>query len=300
MTVVIDAYDTAVFDLDGVIYLGPVAVPGVADAITALRQRGVRVGFVTNNAARSPQEVADHLEELGIAATPDDIVTSAQAVARLVAARFSEGSPVLVAGTSALEAEIRAVGLTPVSSSAEHPVAVVVGYAPQLRWADLNDACLAVQAGAIWYGCNADRTRPQPEGQAIGMGAILDAMRVTMPGNEPILAGKPRRPLLDETLRRLGAKHPIFVGDRLDTDIEGAHVAGIDSLFVLSGSHGPEDLLAAPPEQRPTYVAADISGLLQPAVGTGDAPLDDLWRSALAAWQAADRDRGTDEVAPPL
>ena len=300
MTVVIDAYDTAVFDLDGVIYLGPVAVPGVADAITALRDRGVRVGFVTNNAARSPQEVADHLQELGIVSAPDDIVTSAQAVARLMATRFSEGSPVLVAGTAALEAEIRAVGLTPVSSSAEHPIAVVVGYAPQLRWADLNDACLAVQAGAIWYGCNADRTRPQPEGQAIGMGAILDAMRVTMPGNEPILAGKPRRPLLDETLRRLGAKHPIFVGDRLDTDIEGAHVAGIDSLFVLSGSHGPEDLLAAPPEQRPTYVAADISGLLQPAVGTGDAPLDDLWRSALAAWQAADRDRGTDEVAPPL
>ncbi len=300
MTVVIDSYDTAVFDLDGVIYLGPVAVPGVADAITALRDRGVRVGFVTNNAARSPQEVADHLQELGIASEPDDIVTSAQAVARLMAARFSEGSPVLVAGTPALEAEIRAVGLTPVASSAEHPVAVVVGYAPQLRWADLNDACLAVQAGAIWYGSNADRTRPQPEGQAIGMGAMLDAMRVTMPGNEPILAGKPRRPLLDETLRRLGAKHPIFVGDRLDTDIEGAHVAGIDSLFVLSGSHGPEDLLAAPPEQRPTYVAADISGLLQPAVGTGDAPLDDLWRSALAAWEAADRARGTGEVAPPL
>jgi ribonucleotide monophosphatase NagD (HAD superfamily) len=244
--------------------------------------------------------VADHLQKLGILATPDDVVTSAQAVARLMATRFPAGSPVLVAGTPALMAEIRAVGLTPVPSSKDHPVAVVVGFAPDLRWSDFNDACFAVQAGAVWYGCNPDRTRPQVEGQAIGLGAMLDAMRVTMPDLEPILAGKPRRPLLDETLRRLGASHPIFVGDRLDTDIEGAHVVGIDSLFVLSGSHGSDDLLAAPPDQRPTYLAADIAGLLQPPVGTGDGPLDDLWRSAALAWADADRLRGTVQEAQPL
>jgi HAD superfamily hydrolase (TIGR01450 family) len=300
VTALIDSYDAALFDLDGVIYLGAHAVPGVAEAITALRERGVKLGFVTNNAARSPQAVAEHLQTLGIAATAEDVVTSAQAVARLMAAALPAGAPVLVAGTQALVAEIQAVGLTPVVTSAEEPAAVVVGYAPQLTWADLNEACFAVQAGAVWYGCNPDRTRPQVEGQAIGLGAMLDAMRVTMPDLEPILAGKPRRPLLDETLRRIGAKHPIFVGDRLDTDIEGAHVAGIDSLFVLSGSHGSDDLLAAPPEQRPTYVAADISGLLHPPVGTGDGPLDDLWRSAEATWQAADGVRGTSQGARHL
>ena len=300
MTALIDAYDAALFDLDGVVYLGAHAVPGVAEAITALRRRGVKLGFVTNNAARSPQEVSDHLQTLGIDATPDDIVTSGQAVARLMAGALPAGASVLVAGTPALVAEVRAVGLTPVASSADHPAAVVVGYAPQLRWADLNDACFAVQAGAVWYGCNPDRTRPQIEGQAMGLGAMLDAMRVTMPDQEPILAGKPLRPLLDETLRRLGATHPIFVGDRLDTDIQGAHVVGIDSLFVLSGSHGPDDLLAASPDQRPTYMAADISGLLQPPVGTGDGPLDTLWRSALAAWQDADPTRGTVKEAPQL
>jgi glycerol 3-phosphatase-2 len=300
VTAVIDAYDAALFDLDGVIYLGAHAIPGVAEAITALRERGVKLGFVTNNAARSPQVVAEHLQELGIDATPDDVVTSAQAVARLMASALPAAAPVLVAGTPALVAEIRAVGLTPVASSADRPAAVVVGYAPQLTWADLNDACFAVQAGAVWYGCNPDRTRPQVEGQAIGLGAMLDAMRVAMPEQEPILAGKPRRPLLDETLRRLGAKHPIFVGDRLDTDIEGAHVVGIDSLFVLSGSHGSDDLLAAAPEQRPTYMAADISGLLHPPVGTGDGPLDELWRSAEAAWRSADAARGTGQEAQQL
>ncbi|HSN10790.1 MAG TPA: HAD hydrolase-like protein, partial [Propionibacteriaceae bacterium] len=198
--------------------------------------------------------------------------------------------PVLVAGTQALVDEIRAVGLVPVDSPSDQPVAVVVGYAPQLTWARINDACFAVQSGAAWYGCNPDRTRPQLEGQAVGLGTMLDAMRETMPDKEPILAGKPLRPLLDETLRRLGATRPIFVGDRLDTDIEGAHVVGIDSLFVLSGSHGPEDLLAAPPEHRPTYVAADISGLLHEPAGTGEGPLDDLWRSALDAWRDRDGD----------
>jgi glycerol-1-phosphatase len=294
VSAVIDAYDAALFDLDGVIYLGDAAVPGVADTIARLRDRGVRVGFVTNNAARSPGEVAPHLQRLGVAATADDIVTSAQAVARLMAARFPEGSPVLVAGTPALVEEVRGVGLVPVESSADGPVAVVVGYAPQLTWDQLNEACFAVQAGAAWYGCNPDRTRPQVEGQAIGLGAMLGAMRVTMPDHEPILAGKPLRPLLDETLRRLRASRPIFVGDRLDTDIEGAHVVGIDSLFVLSGSHGPEDLLAARPEHRPTYIAADISGLLEEAVGAGTGPLDDLWRAAVAAWHRDHRHPGVE------
>lgn len=297
MTALIDSYDAALFDLDGVIYLGDQAIPGVVTTIVTLRKLGIKVGFVTNNAARSPYEVAQHLRELGIDVEEKDIVTSAQAVARLMANSLPEGATVLVAGTKALRAEIEAVGLKVVASSTDRPAAVVVGFAPQLTWSELNDACFAIQAGAVWFGCNPDRTRPLLEGEAIGLGTILDAMRETMPEKEPILAGKPCRPLLDETLRRLGALHPIFVGDRLDTDIEGATAVGIDSLFVLSGSHGREELLAAPSERRPTYVAADISGLLLPPAGTGATPLDDLWRSALVAWDSANGDRGIVEDA---
>ena len=289
MTDVIEGYDTALFDLDGVIYLGDVAVPGAAETIVALHERGIKVGFVTNNAARSPQTVADHLVSLGIPVGPEDIVTSAQAVARLMADQLPAGAPVLVTGSPALADEVRGVGLVPVASSHDRPAAVVVGFWPRLTWAEINDACFAVQAGAVWYGCNPDLTRPSIEGEAIGLGTMLTAMKVTMPGQEPILAGKPCRPLLDETLRRLGGRRPIFVGDRLDTDIEGAHVVGIDSLFVLSGSHTEADLLAASPHQRPTYVAADISGLLAPAAGQGSVHVDEVWRDAKAAWDAADR-----------
>ena len=289
MTDLISSYDTALFDLDGVIYLGDAAVPGAAETIVALHARGIKVGFVTNNAARSPQTVADHLGALGIPVGPEDIVTSAQAVARLMADQLPVGASVLVTGSPALADEVRAVGLVPVTAADKHPAAVVVGFWPTLTWAEINDACFAVQAGAVWYGCNPDLTRPSLQGEAVGLGAMLTAMKATMPGQEPILAGKPCRPLLEETLRRLGGSRPIFVGDRLDTDIEGAQVVGIDSLFVLSGSHTEADLIAASPGQRPTYVAADISGLLAPPAGVGSGHVDQVWRDAQAAWAAADK-----------
>ncbi len=311
MSVLVDGYDAALFDLDGVVYLGPDAIPGAADGIAGLRQRGVQVGFVTNNAARSPATVAEHLTSLGIAATTADVVTSAQAIARLMADQLPAGATVLVAGTEPLADEIRAVGLRPVPDATHRPAAVVVGFAPALRWEEMNEAAFAVQGGAVWYGCNPDRTRPTDRGLAIGLGAILDAIGEVLPTQRPIMAGKPYRPLLDETVRRLGATRPIFVGDRLDTDIEGACRVGMDSLFVLSGSHGPADLLAAPPQCRPTYVAGDLRGLLQPAVGEVpglvtvaegqlrpapgvEAPGDEhhrlelLWAAARAAWTAAD------------
>ncbi len=308
MTAVIDGYDAALFDLDGVVYLGPDAVPGAADGIRGLRERGVQVGFVTNNAARSPNEVADHLDELGIPATPSDVVTSSQAVARLMAHDLPAGSPVLVAGTQALVEEVRRVGLVPVPDSMSKPAAVVVGFSPTMTWDELNEAAYAVQHGAVWYGCNPDRTRPTNRGLAIGLGTMLDTLGEVLPGQRPILAGKPYRPLLDETVRRLSATRPIFVGDRLDTDIEGANVVGMDSLFVLSGSHGWADLLAAPPAQRPTFVAVDLGGLLLPPVtaandcvavvdgvllprddgGSGVSCLTRLWTGAQLAWRAAD------------
>ena len=223
----------------------------------------------------------------------------------VLAERFVPGTAILVLGTSALAAEVEAMGLRPVRSAADHPAAVLVGFDPTLTWTDLNEACHAVQSGAVWYGCNPDLTRPTERGLAIGLGAMLQAMGEALPGQEPVLAGKPYRPLLDETVRRLGTRRPIFVGDRLDTDILGANHAQMDSLFVLTGSHGPIDLLLAPPDQRPTWIAADVAGLLtappyddgqvevvdQALVPTSaDAdPITVLWSAARQAWAAADQ-----------
>lgn len=256
----ISNYDAALFDLDGVVYLGPEVVPGAAESISQLREQGVRVGFVTNNAARTPQQVADHLTELGVEASADDVVTSAQAVARLMANELPAGSPVLVCGSRALASEVTAVGLAVVNSSADAPVAVVQGYDPTLNWADFDDACYAIHQGAQWFVSNTDANRPTNKGLVPGAGAMMKVVGSAVDA-EPSIAGKPYAPLMHETITRLQAERPLFVGDRIDTDIMGAVGVGMDSLFVFTGAHGKADLLAADESGRPTHLSYDLAGL---------------------------------------
>lgn len=259
----VEAYDVALLDLDGVIYTGAAAVPGAVEALTAARAAGMRLAFVTNNASRSPSAVAAHLSRLGLAAAAEDVVTSAQAAARLVAERVPPGSPVLAAGAMALRLALRARGLRPVSTFAERPVAVVQGWAPDLSYALLAEAGLAIRAGALFVATNRDATLPTPRGLQPGNGSLVQ-MLVTATGAEPVVAGKPQPPLHAEAMARTGAKRPLVVGDRLDTDIEGAVRGGADSLLVLTGVSGPLDLLLAPPGRRPTYVAPDLGALFSP------------------------------------
>jgi glycerol-1-phosphatase len=260
---VVDGYDAVLLDLDGVIYLGPMAVPGASEAVGRLHQRGVKTGFVTNNAARPPAAVAAHLRELGIEADNADVVTSAQAAAHLLADRFGEGSRVLVVGGAGILTALVERKLVPVHSADENPVAVIQGWAVDLTWEQLNEAAIAIHRGAHWVATNVDPTRPTDRGLVPGNGAAVAAVRMAVT-RQPEVAGKPFRPLLDETTTRLGAEVPIFVGDRLDTDVAGAHIAGMDSMLVLTGSHRGRDLLAAEPAERPTHVGRDLTALFQP------------------------------------
>ncbi|MGK2308366.1 HAD-IIA family hydrolase [Cutibacterium sp. V947] len=259
----IDGHDAVLFDLDGVIYLGPHPVPAAPGTIAELRRRGIKVGFVTNNAARSAEVVAQHLTEIGIPTQASDVVTSAQAITDLAAEQLPEGAKVLIIGTESLREEARARGLITVESAQENPVAVIQGYDPHIDWSLLEEAGFALQAGATWYAANPDITRPTDRGIVPGIGAQLQVVATTC-AIKPVIAGKPYRPLLEATVSRLGCKAPIFVGDRLDTDIRGANAMTMDSLFVFTGAHGVADLLAATPEDRPHHIAADLSGLLEP------------------------------------
>ncbi|NNG19479.1 HAD-IIA family hydrolase [Naumannella sp. ID2617S] len=262
MTALVDAHDAALFDLDGVVYLGPEPVPGAAEGIAALRERGTRVGFVTNNAARTPAAVAEHLVELGVPAEQADVVTSSQAGARLLAERVAADAAILVVGTDALAAEVRAVGLRPVSAGEQPPAAVIQGYHPDLPWRLIDEAGFAIQAGALWVATNTDSNRPTDRGLVAGAGAQINALRQAVEV-DPLVAGKPCPPLLEETVRRLGAERPIFVGDRIDTDIDGAAAVGMTSLFVFTGAHGKAELVAA--THRPDHLGHDLRALLEPA-----------------------------------
>ncbi|WP_228981888.1 HAD-IIA family hydrolase [Streptomyces sp. DH12] len=262
------AYDTALLDLDGVVYAGGEAIPHAVEALGAARDAGMRLAYVTNNALRTPDAVAAHLTELGVPAEPGDVVTSAQAVARLMAGQLPRGARVLVVGGEGLRVALRERGLEPVESADDDPVAVVQGYGgPDLPWGRFAEASYAVARGLPWFASNTDLTIPGARGIAPGNGAAVEVVRIAT-GAEPQVAGKPLPPMHRETILRTGARRPLVVGDRLDTDIEGASNGGVDSLLVLTGVTDPARLLAAVPEHRPTYVDTDLRGLLtgQPEV----------------------------------
>lgn len=271
MNALIDGYDAAFFDLDGVVYLGPHAVTGATAALAELRKLGTPVMYVTNNAARPAQVVIDQLNGFGLVADDDNVLTSAQVAAHYIAQELPAGSRVLVSGSDSLADLIAAAGLVPVARASDGPAAVVQGYDPQMTWPRLDEAALAIQAGAKWFATNDDASRPTERGLVPGAGAQVAVVALTV-GGQPVIFGKPFRPMLAEAVRRTGAERPIFVGDRIDTDIVGANNAGLDSLLVFTGAHGKADLLAAGDGERPTHIGADVRALLAPArrVDLGD------------------------------
>ena len=319
-------YDLAMLDLDGVVYIGGDAVPGAPEHLHRVRSAGLRCAFVTNNASRAPATVAEHLVRLGVAAEPADVVTSAQAAAGLLADRLPDGAAVAVLGAEALVEEVRAVGLRPVGVDDGTAAAVVTGYGPDVPWRDVMRVAVRVRDGLTWVASNTDATIPTAYGVAPGHGVLVDMVR-RFAGVEPQVAGKPEPPLLRETIRRVGGDRPLMIGDRLDTDIAGAHRVEVDSLLVLTGVTGLAELVAATPEERPTYVSRDLAGLgvVHPEVEQeqgavtvggwratvdddvlvcdGDGTPDDWWRAvAVAGWQHLDatgRPASVDTLAPP-
>ena len=277
----LDDYDAALLDLDGTVYRGSGAVDGAEEAVTAAHQHGVAVRFVTNNASRGPDVVAAQLTGLGIPATADEVSTSAQAGARVLADKLPAGAKVFVFGTDALVDEVVNRGFTPVRTADDDVAAVVQGLSQDAGWRDLAEACLAIRAGAFWVACNTDATLPTERGLLPGAGSLVAAL-VTATGAEPVVAGKPARPLMDDAIAASGASHPLAVGDRLDTDIAGAHAVGIDSLLVLTGVSTAADLLSAPPELRPTYLAADVRGLSRPSAEVRIAAGQEGWAVEVA------------------
>jgi HAD superfamily hydrolase (TIGR01450 family) len=310
----VDAYDLAMFDLDGVVYIGEDAVPGAPEHLARARELGVHLAFITNNASRPPEAVVEKLAGVGVEASVADVVTSAQAAARVLSERFGARALVAVLGAAGLEEALRAERLEPVAVGDDRAVALVTGYGPDVVWRDVMRAAVRVRDGLPWVASNADLSLPTPFGQAPGHGVMVDLLE-RFSGVRALGAGKPQRPLLDETVRRVGGEHPLMIGDRLDTDIEGAHEAGVDSLLVLTGVSGLADLAAAGPRLRPTYLSADLAGLFEAHAAPerdgddwvaggfratvadgrlrvcGDGHPDDWWRAAVsAAWTHLDRD----------
>ena len=276
----VEAYDLLMFDLDGVLYIGDEAVTDAPDHLARVRGSGVHVAYVTNNASRPPSAVAEKLTKLGIDADVSDVVTSAQAAAHLLLVRHGKGAVVAVLGADGLREAVREAGLRPVGVDAEAD-ALVTGYGPDVVWHDVMRAASRIRDGLPWVASNTDLTLPTPDGTAPGHGALVRLIS-EFADVTPDVAGKPAPPLLEETIRRVGGSRPLMVGDRLDTDIEGGRRVGVDTLLVLTGVTGLDDLVAAAPPLRPSYLATDLAGLLS----THQAPSRDDGGWSSGGWTA--------------
>ncbi len=261
MSSLAERFDVLLLDLDGTVYLGHRPIEHVGEALQEAARRGARSVYVTNNASRPPAEVAAQLVGMGLDASADDVLTSPQAAAKMLVERHPAGAAVLVVGAPYLADEVARVGLTPVRTFADNPVAVVQGHSPETGWPILAEACLALRGGADWVAANVDATLPTDRGMLPGNGAMVSVL-VTATGRRPRVAGKPARPMVDAAIARYGSTTPLVVGDRLDTDIEAAVTAGVPSLLVFTGVSTPAEVIVASPDRRPVHVGFDMRAVV--------------------------------------
>ncbi|GAA5163614.1 HAD-IIA family hydrolase [Ornithinimicrobium tianjinense] len=266
-------------DLDGVVYRGDHACDGAVEGLVSAREAGVRLLFMTNNASRTPEDVAAHISSLGLPTRPSEVLTASQVGARALAerhergqVRLDEGQVVLAVGGEGVGTALTEEGLPWVSAAQVrdrastdrplHVAAVLQGYGASVCVGDLTEAVYAVRAGAAWVATNDDATLPTARGLAVGNGSLVAAV-ANATGSRPEVVGKPHAPAYRMALSRLEIplEECLMLGDRLDTDIAGAVAVGMRSALVLTGVSTAEEAAAANPHERPDHVAARIPDL---------------------------------------
>lgn len=254
-------------DLDGVVYRGQQAIPGAVDALVRSASQA-RLGYLTNNASRTAATVAEQLRDFGLPATPDDVITSPQAAVQLLKERVPAPATILMVGGDGIEEELLKAGYRVTRSADDNPDAVVQGFAQHLAWKDLAEAAFALQeqddgTQLPWIATNTDWTLPLERGLAPGNGTLVSAVHTAVQ-RLPEFAGKPETPIYETAFERFGTRNVLMLGDRLDTDIQGANAAGIPSLHVLTGVDRPKQLLAASKGMRPDYIVPTLDHMFAP------------------------------------
>ena len=260
---ILDKYDCLLADLDGVVYAGSLAIDGAIDAINLAQASGLKVGYVTNNSSRKPETIADQLNGFGLKVLADEIVSSGQTGVELLSTMIDPGSKVFVVGGEGLRKRVVDAGFELVESSEDRPAGVIQGFAPDVAWKHLAEAAFSIQGGAKWVATNSDWTLPQERGLAPGNGTLVSAVHTAV-GILPAVAGKPEPAIFQTAVKTFSSSRPLFVGDRIDTDIVGANRAQIDNALVLTGVSTRKELLGIAPEGRPTYILENLSELHKP------------------------------------
>lgn len=249
--------ENLIIDMDGVLYRGDEAIPGLKEFFAFLRGRPVDFILATNNSTRTARQYVDKLARMGVEVAPSEILTSAQATAIYLETLAPPGTKVYVIGEEGLEAAVRERGYIISRDGAEF---VVVGMDRGFTYDKLKVATLLIRGGARFIGSNPDKTLPTEAGFIPGAGAMLAALEAST-GVAPTIVGKPERTIFELALAKLGGSREdtAVIGDRLDTDILGGYNAGLTTILVLSGATTRQDVDSA--SIKPDLVFEDIQHL---------------------------------------
>lgn len=231
------AIEALVIDMDGVLWEGNTALPGLNKFFDFLRDRAIPFMLATNNATKTPEQYLEKLAGMGVKVARETILTSSLATAAYLKREFPQGGRVYVVGQEGLREAVQGVGFT-LAEDAQQPVEVVVaGLDMTLTYEKLKHATLLIRGGAAFVGTNADFTLPMERGTRWpGAGAILAAIQ-TATGVKPVTIGKPEPLMFEIAVQEMGSRleRTAMLGDRLDTDILGGQRAGLKTIFVTSG-----------------------------------------------------------------
>ncbi|PPD34692.1 MAG: haloacid dehalogenase [Methylomonas sp.] len=253
-----------IIDMDGVLWHGDQAQPGLSEFFQILRDLNLPFVLATNNASITAEQYVNKLAYMGVEIALKDILTSGMATALYLSERYQPATTrVFVIGSQGASQPLLDKGfILADQQDTEAAQLVVCGLDKALTWDKLCMAALHIQAGAGFYGTNSDVTLPTERGFLPGNGATLAALTAAT-GVKPTTIGKPAPIIYQQALALLGvaAEQVVAIGDRLDTDILGAVQTGIRSVLVLSGISQASDIEAL--DYSPTWVMQDIQEITQ-------------------------------------
>jgi glycerol-1-phosphatase len=253
-------YDNVVLDLDGCVWVGGACTRQAPQAVSTLRAAGKRLAFLTNDAARSPEEFVRKLWSLGVQASLEEVVTVGAAIQHALAEHPRAG--VYVIGSPAIFRHVSEAGhriLNGTGREREAEIVVVAGH-DDFDYRELRFATQAVLAGAHMFAAGRDRTFPHEDGPWPGTGSVVAALEYAT-GRTARVLGKPDPQIFNTAVDRLGDGRTLVVGDRLDSDLAGASAAGLDAAIVLTGVTSAEDARSAA-DPAPVAVARDLHELV--------------------------------------
>ncbi len=245
-------------DMDGVIYLGNQLLPGVAEFVNWLNENDKRFLFLTNSSERSPKELRQKLQRMGLDIGEEHFYTSALATAAFLK-KQAPGCTAFVIGAPGLLNALYDVGVT---MNDVDPDYVIVGETASYNYEVITKAVRLVLNGARLIATNSDLTGPTEFGIAPACRSLVAPIELAT-GKKAYFMGKPNPLMMRTGLQLLGvhSEEAAMVGDRMDTDVIAGMESGLATVLVLSGCTSRTDVNDYP--YRPTYIlngVGDIPG----------------------------------------